>query len=159
VNLQFWSKGPKIQPFMQRHLIESVTLWFWSKVPVLFERSLDIILRSFKWLSIGFPNQVFLYGYLAIGFPKQVLRNQSWLLLLPGLTSIPSFLHKNQHAQRKLLNLENWINGERQYLAKIRVFKVDYFILPLFLVPKLRYVSQNEWKKHTYIFFLLLVQK
>ena len=55
------------------------------------------------------------------------------------------FLHKNQHTQRKLLNFENWTNGERQKLAKMRVFKVDCFILPLFLVPKLRSVAQNEW--------------
>ena len=57
------------------------------------------------------------------------------------------------------MNFENWINGEPQKLAKIRVFKVDYFILPLFLVPKLKSVTQNEWKKHPYIIFLLLVQK
>jgi hypothetical protein len=44
-------------------------------------------------------------------------------------------------------------------LAKIRVFKVDYFILPLFFVPKLKSVAKNRWKKHSYIFFLLLVQK
>ena len=31
------------------------------------------------------------------------------------------------------MNFENWTNGE---LAKIRVFKFDYFILPLLLVPK-----------------------
>ena len=73
-------------------------------------------------------------------------------------TKLVIFLHKNQHAQRKLLNFENWTSGEPQYLAKIRVFKVDYFILPLFLVPKLTSVAQ-EWKKHPYIFFLLLVQK
>ena len=35
-----------------------------------------------------------------------------------------------------------------------RVFKVDYFILPLFLVPKLSSVAQNEWKKHPYIFLV-----
>ena len=57
------------------------------------------------------------------------------------------------------MNFENWISGGLQKLAKIRVFKVDYFILPLFLVPKLKSVAQNEWKKHPYIFFLLLVQK
>ena len=57
------------------------------------------------------------------------------------------------------LNFENWTNGGPQKFEKIRVFKVDYFILPLFLVPKLRSVTQNEWKKHPYIFFLLLVQK
>ena len=43
--------------------------------------------------------------------------------------------------------------------AKIRVFKVNNFTLPLFFLPKLRSVAQNEWKKHPYIFFLLLVQK
>ena len=74
-------------------------------------------------------------------------------------TKLERFLDKNQHTQRKLLNFENWINGEPQQLAKIRVFKVDYFILPLFLVPKLRSVAQNEWKKHPYIIFLFLVQK
>ena len=39
-----------------------------------------------------------------------------------------------------------------QKLAKIRVFKVDYFILSFFLVPKLRSVAQNECKKNIYIF-------
>ena len=34
----------------------------------------------------------------------------------------------------------------------MRVFKDDYFVLPSFLVPKLRSVVQNEWKKHPYIF-------
>ena len=57
------------------------------------------------------------------------------------------------------MNFEVWTSGEPQYLAKIRVFKVDYFILPLFFAPKLKSVAQNEWKKHPYIFFLLLVQK
>ena len=51
------------------------------------------------------------------------------------------------------------LTSVRQKFSKIRVFKVDSFILPLFLVPKLRSVAQNEWKKHPYIFFLLLVQK
>jgi hypothetical protein len=47
-----------------------------------------------------------------------------------------------------------WIGTRRSKFAKIRVFKVDYIILPLFLAPKLRSVAQNEWKKHpyTYIF-------
>ena len=37
------------------------------------------------------------------------------------------FLPKNQHTQRKFLNFENGTNGEPQYLAKFRGFKVDYF--------------------------------
>ena len=37
---------------------------------------------------------------------------------------------KNQYTQRKLLNFENWTNGEPQYLAKIReptTVITDYF--------------------------------
>ena len=56
------------------------------------------------------------------------------------------------------MNFENWTNGEPHQLPNIRVFKVDYFILPLFLEPKLRSVAQNVKKTPTY-FCLLLVQK
>ena len=48
-----------------------------------------------------------------------------------------------------------------QQFAKFRVFKVDYFdyfVLPLFLVPKLRSVAQIEWKNPHMYFFLLFVQ-
>ena len=31
-----------------------------------------------------------------------------------GYTKLEIFLHKNQHTQRKLLNFENWTNGELQ---------------------------------------------
>ena len=31
-----------------------------------------------------------------------------------GYTKLERFLHKNQHTQRKLLNFENWTNGEPQ---------------------------------------------
>ena len=51
------------------------------------------------------------------------------------------------------------IRIRRSKFAKIRVFKVGYFNLPLFLVPNLKSAAQNEWKKHPYKFFLLLVQK
>ena len=57
------------------------------------------------------------------------------------------------------MNFENWTSGEPQYLAKITVFKVEYFIPPLFSVPKLRSVAQNEWKKHPYIFFFTFRSK
>ena len=80
------------------------------------------------------------YGNTGCGVFKRGIINQKY------------FLHKNQHTRRKLLNFENWTNGEPQQLAKIRFCKVDYFILQLFLMPKLRSVAQNEWKKHPYIF-------
>ena len=54
-----------------------------------------------------------------------------------------------------------WIGttyGPQQF-AKISVFKVDNFVLPIFLVLKLKSGSQIEWKKHPYLSFLLLVQK
>ena len=37
------------------------------------------------------------------------------------------FLNKNQLTQRKLLNFENWTNGEPQQGAKIRGFEIDCF--------------------------------
>ena len=67
-----------------------------------------------------------------------------------GYTKLGRFLHKNHHTQRKLLNVENWTNGEPLQLAKSGACYVDYFILPIFLLPKLRSVAQNEWKKHPY---------
>ena len=32
-----------------------------------------------------------------------------------GGTKLERFLPKNQYPQRKLLNFENWVNGEAQY--------------------------------------------
>ena len=40
-----------------------------------------------------------------------------------------------------------------QQFAKIGAVKVDNFVLPNFLLPKLRSVVQIEWKKHPYYFF------
>ena len=44
-----------------------------------------------------------------------------------GYIKLERFLPNNQCTQRKLLNFENWTKGEPQELAKIRVFKGDYF--------------------------------
>ena len=69
-----------------------------------------------------------------------------------GYVKLERFLPKNQHSQRKFLNFENWTNGAPQYLSKIRVFKVNYFILPLFLVP-----NWDQWHKmsgkNTHVYF------
>ena len=48
--------------------------------------------------------------------------------------------------------------GSQQF-AKISVFNVDYFVLPLLLRPRLRSVAKIDWKKTPIFFFLLLVQK
>ena len=55
-----------------------------------------------------------------------------------------------QAAEFSQLKPKNYENGHKNI--------VDYFNLPLLLVPKLRSVAQNEWKKHPYIFFLFVVQ-
>ena len=46
-----------------------------------------------------------------------------------GGTELERFLPKNQHAQRKLLNFENWLNGEVSKSAKspnLLTFKVNF---------------------------------
>ena len=35
-----------------------------------------------------------------------------------GLQNLLRFLPKNQHTQRKLLNFENWVNGEASKVPK-----------------------------------------
>ena len=54
----------------------------------------------------------------AITQPPEVLVHTLWQHGLwsfqTGYTKLERFLHKNQHTQRKLLNFENWTNGEPQ---------------------------------------------
>ena len=53
-----------------------------------------------------------------------------------GGTKLERFLPKNQHAQRKLLNFEFWINGELSKSAKIRLLKSIFYvkIIRIFLI-------------------------
>ena len=37
-----------------------------------------------------------------------------------GGTKLERFLPKNQHTQRKLLNIENWVNGEVSKVPKVQ---------------------------------------
>ena len=43
-----------------------------------------------------------------------------------GGTKLERFLPKNQHAQRKLLNFENWVNGEKRKHNKRLLAKIYY---------------------------------
>ena len=58
-----------------------------------------------------------------------------------GYIKLEIFLPKYQHGQWKFLNFENWTNGESQYLANIRVFKVDYFDFSCEKIEKLQGLS------------------
>ena len=86
--------------------------------------------------------------------------NQIYLVTLrPRQLTQASFLQKNQTLQNVFLIsvMQRWHRAS--VACKNQRFKVDYFILPLFLVPKLRSVAQNEWKKHPYIFFFYFWSK
>ena len=51
-----------------------------------------------------------------------------------GGTRLEIFLLKNQHTQRKLLNFENWVNGEVSEIAKspnLLTFKVNFLFQKL----------------------------
>ena len=61
-----------------------------------------------------------------IRIQKIVQRNQGnyimaiWVVeFSSGGTKLERFLPKNQHTQRKLLNFENWVNGQLSKSAKI----------------------------------------
>ena len=51
-----------------------------------------------------------------------------------GGTKIKRFLPKYQHTQRKLLNFENWVNGE---VSKVPKFDQNLTFKVNFLRPKL----------------------
>ena len=49
------------------------------------------------------------------------------------------FFPENQYTQKNFLNFEDWTNGEPEWLVKIKVFKVDYFIFHVKkLITKIR---------------------
>ena len=45
-----------------------------------------------------------------------------------GGTKLERFLPKNQHTQRKLLNFENWVNGEMSKSAKIWFSRSIFYV-------------------------------
>ena len=51
-----------------------------------------------------------------------------------GGTKLVRFLSQNQHTQRKLLNFENWVNGE---VSKVPKFDQTLFFKVNFLRQKL----------------------
>ena len=61
----------------------------------------DLLLNSLLKLK----KQVINYNF------QQLKINILWSFLAGG-TKLERFLPKNQHTQRKLLNFENWVNGE-----------------------------------------------
>ena len=69
---------------------------------------------------------IFLNGEILQAPSMLVLTQWSWSLLWQyglwsfqtGGTKLERFLPKNKHTQRKLLNFENWVNGEVSKSAK-----------------------------------------
>ena len=73
------------------------------------------------------------------------------MVSLPQLTQA-LFLQKNQTLQKGFFDICNTEMAKSlSGLQKSEFLKI--------LTPNLRSVAQNEWKKHPYINFLLLVQK
>ena len=143
-----WSKVPALYDRSLDKICRFLIFVQWSNVPALYERSLDIICKTlilvqrskypafskrlidifcryFYIVSIGFPNQVFLYGYLAIGYPLQVLRRQNPFYVLPGLTSIPNLCHAFHEVQDWGNN--SVLSNENQNLNFLKYQGFDFF--------------------------------
>ena len=62
-----------------------------------------------------------------------------------GGTKLEIFLPKNQHTQRKLLNFENWVNGEVSKSAKIglskSIFNVKNYLSQFFFIEEYQFRS------------------
>ena len=81
------------------------------------------------------------------------------MTLRPRQLTQASFLQKNQTLQNGFLIsvMQRWHRAS--VVCKNQSFLSWSFHSSIIFLPKLRSVAQNEWKKHPYIFFLLLVQK
>ena len=99
-----------------------------------------------SWYSISISNGVIVQTYLQ-------------LYMVSPKTSRASLFRRSFNSAWYGIRLWSFKTRDTKYLAKIRVFKVDYFILPLFLVPKMRSVAQNEWKKNTHTYFFTFNSK
>ena len=79
-----------------------------------------------------------------------------------GYTKLERFLHKNQRSQRKLLNFENWTNGEPQYssLQKSEFVKLIILFFHYFWCQ-----NWDQWHKmsgkntHVYFFYFRFKNK
>ena len=104
-----------------------------------------------------FINTFYVRRHLVLKPETCIVRQYGLWIFQTGYTKLERFLHKNQYAQRKLLYFENWTNGEPQYLAKIRVCNVDYFIPPFFWCQ-----NWDQWHKmsgkNTHIYFFYYKQ-
>ena len=70
-----------------------------------------------------------------------------------GGTKLEIFLPKNQHTQRKLLNFENWVNGEvsktrRHFRNKSRsISKLSKNVNNKKCAPKLIFINETKIEK------------
>ena len=70
-------------------------------------RTIQLLRQQKDWE--GFENVVF----LTINTECMLWQYGLWSFQT-GYTKLERFLHKNEQTQRKLLNFENWTNGEHQ---------------------------------------------
>ena len=61
-----------------------------------------------------------------------------------GGTKLERFLPKNQPTQRKLLNFENWVNGDLSKVPKFDLLLNLFF----FFIEEYQFRSTNQEKKH-----------
>ena len=75
--------------------------------------------------SLSIPSRVIL---VFLGYYIHLWQYGLWSFQTGG-TKLERFLTKNQHTQRKLLNFQNWVNGEVPKSAKspnLLTFKVSF---------------------------------
>ena len=90
-------------------LLACTRVGFWLPAQCLEPRKLFIIPGL---LTSNLRNCSFSYRYYCC-----ILWQYGFWSFQAGCTKLERFLPKNQHTQRKLLNFENWVNGE---VSKIR---------------------------------------
>ena len=101
-------------------------------------QSIKILLMNFNLrkknlATLTFTRTTFNHGnYWTAPYKRSVRTRALWQYGLwsfqAGGTTLERFLPKNQHTQRKLLNFENWVNGEVSKSAKIWASKSIFYV-------------------------------
>ena len=118
---------------------------------MLDEQVVNILLMQAIWIL---RNTVFGNRSMALVFKLVIFLNKSsWLKVQSMVTRVVEFssrgikLPKNQHTQRKLLNFENWCNGEVSKSAKILLSKSIFYVKTQRIKKKIEKDSDDFWHR------------
>ena len=126
-------------PYNEKQNEKDYFLSYLYAVPNIWNESLDINLVSFcctvmQW-CVG-------NWYL---FQWTLWQYRLWSFQTGGI-KLERFFPKNQHTQRKLLNFENWVNGEVSKSAKIWLSRSTFYVKNYPNLSQFFFIEESQFR-------------